>query len=236
MCRHKCNLEKTFLINCTGNPLDAQITQHKLGVAFSYLEPNYLSLHTPKTEFLSSTIHPHACLLIYITPIHLFCRSEVSWAMRSYSASMKNISVDLSTEVVSLLCRYSKGRQSDKNWFRTSITGNHCRMEKAWATAIVRGSRTARISQRPWRNIRESIRHVAKLETKKRIRSDLPCFEWRVAWHTRKSYRSSRKILLLNWTRFLIFSLHRVDSNLLPTSYLLISSVFLLLYQATCGS
>ena len=146
--------------------------------------------------------------------------------MRSYGPSMKNISVDLSTEVVSLLCRYSKGRQSDKKWFRTSITGNLWRMEKAWATAIVRGSRSARISQRPWRNIRESIRHVVKVETKKRIKSDLPCFEWRFAWHTCKSYRSSRKILLLNWTRFLIFFLHRVDSNLLPTSYFLISSGF----------
>ena len=34
----KCNLEKTSLINC--KPNNAQNTQHKLGVAFSYLECN----------------------------------------------------------------------------------------------------------------------------------------------------------------------------------------------------
>ena len=36
----KCNLEKTSFINCTGHPIKHKKTQHKLGVAFSYLERN----------------------------------------------------------------------------------------------------------------------------------------------------------------------------------------------------
>ena len=40
----ECNREKTSLINCRGAPNNAQNTQHKLGLAFSYLERNKLQL------------------------------------------------------------------------------------------------------------------------------------------------------------------------------------------------
>ena len=40
VCRHKCNLKKTSLMDCTGNPNNALNTPKKLGVAFSYLERN----------------------------------------------------------------------------------------------------------------------------------------------------------------------------------------------------
>ena len=42
VCRHKSSLEKTSLINYTGHPIIIQNNQHKLGVAFSYLERKYI--------------------------------------------------------------------------------------------------------------------------------------------------------------------------------------------------